>query len=230
MKGGSTPCNSYSGRYEADESNLTTGPILSTQAVCKGIDRFYFNALQNAESYLIDDGFLTITANDDSQITFEQVAELALKNEWNLISFVYLGEDSRLPVGTQFSLDFASSTKVTGRCENSEYSNKFSNTYASDESNLSVERITSFAPICFNIPEASSAYYIFENSESYLIEGNILTIIANDGDQLTLEKIDELNLENEWNLISYGYADEEKNNLNGTSYSLNFNSSSNFSG
>jgi heat shock protein HslJ len=64
---GNAGCNTFSGNYTADGSNLTFGPLASTQMACEGakgtVETAYLSALQATTAYEITDaGELKLTA------------------------------------------------------------------------------------------------------------------------------------------------------------------------
>ncbi|MBA7661614.1 hypothetical protein ES703_69634 [subsurface metagenome] len=68
---GSAGCNSYSGSYEVEDSQLSIpGPIAATEMYCmepEGVmdqEQQYLETLQAAESYSIEDGELQINCGD----------------------------------------------------------------------------------------------------------------------------------------------------------------------
>lgn len=73
---GEAGCNSFGGSYEVDGSSLTTEEIASTLVLCEepeGVmdqEANFLDILNNAESYEIEGGSLTITAGDGRGLVF----------------------------------------------------------------------------------------------------------------------------------------------------------------
>ena len=76
---GTGGCNTFSGEVTIDGSDLTFGPLASTQMACEedvsNQEQAFFTALQDATSYTIDNEGRLVLEGDSGSLTFEVAAE-----------------------------------------------------------------------------------------------------------------------------------------------------------
>ena len=76
---GTGGCNTFSGEVTIDGSDLTFGPLASTQMACEedvsNQEQAFFTALQGVTGYTIDDEGRLVLEGDDGSLTFEVAAE-----------------------------------------------------------------------------------------------------------------------------------------------------------
>jgi heat shock protein HslJ len=76
---GTGGCNTFSGEVSIEGSDLTFGPLASTQMACEGDvsdqEQAFFTALQGVTGYTIDNEGRLVLEGDDGSLTFEVAAE-----------------------------------------------------------------------------------------------------------------------------------------------------------
>ncbi|MFN8623662.1 MAG: META domain-containing protein [Chloroflexota bacterium] len=121
---GSAGCNTFSGTYTLSGSSLTVGPLAATRKACEQAvmddENLFLDLLQNATTWAIDGGSLTITAADGGTLVFGgDTAEPApfTGTAWVLTSVS--GQD--VPAGVTATATFADDATVSGNAGCNDY-------------------------------------------------------------------------------------------------------------
>jgi heat shock protein HslJ len=203
--GGSSGCNSYSGGYEVDGDNLTTGgPFATTLALCPPpideLEQSYLATLEAAETYQILGDQLQINSADG--VIVYQADRAPLQGTlWELVS-IGPPDDPQPPVeGSDFKAVFIKSPEapsgiMVGTTGCNEYNTSYAASLNEIKINLPAKTANEDCPWGVGNFEVEQQYFLGLNAaNSYTILGNELFISDTEGMQVFVYRAAELPVE-----------------------------------
>jgi heat shock protein HslJ len=164
---GNASCNNFFGEYEVDGSNITVGPLASTEMLCGGHPRVmdqemgYLLALRGAATYVIEGEQLLIANEAGETVVIFAVAEQKslTGNLWQVISYNN-GKEAVVSViiGTELTAFFNEDGQLTG----SAGCNNYTAAYEVDGESIAIGPAATTRMMC-NEPEG-----IMEQEMEYL--------------------------------------------------------------
>jgi heat shock protein HslJ len=239
---GTASCNSFFGGYEADGSNLTVGPLASTEMFCgdpPGLmdqELAYLSALGSAATYAIENEQLVIANDTGETVLVYAVAEpkSLSGNLWQVISYNN-GREAVVSaiIGTELSAIF----DEDGQLHGSAGCNNYTSTYVIEGESISIEPAATTRMLCGEpdgIMEQEMEYLAaLEMAASYEFEEDRLILLDEDGRRVVIYQLArtfELT-ETIWHLQNYFDGNESvQSTLEGTEITAIFNGEGNLSG
>jgi heat shock protein HslJ len=187
---GNASCNNFSGEYEVDGSNITVGPLASTEMLCGGHPRVmdqemgYLSALGGAATYVIEGEQLIIANEAGEPVVIYAVAEpkSLTGNLWQVISYNN-GKEAVVSViiGTELTAFFNEDGQLTG----SAGCNNYTAAYEVDGESITIGPAATTRMMC-NEPESIMDQEIeylaaLEMAASYEFEDDRLILLDAEG-------------------------------------------------
>lgn len=195
---GQAGCRGFVGGYQATEEGLSVYWLSMTDTEgCLGLGPLppeegqYLDALQGADSYLVDQDRLELTGLRGGELVFEPLApgaDLPLEGtEWRLVAWVEDRQATGLPGSQSMPTDVLPGSEITARYEGGEVSgsagcNHYAGSYALQGDALTVGGLASTEMACMEPAGVMAQETLFLGR---LREGGTYRI---DGAQLWLEK------------------------------------------
>lgn len=187
--GGNAGCNSYSGGYTLDGSNVTIGPLASTMMACfpdqlMQQETDFLNNMQTAATYNIEGSILKI-ANADGTVTltFEAREPISLTSvTWAAINYNN-GKEAvvSLIADTSITAQFAEDGTLSGLAG----CNNYTTGYTVDGDAMTIEPPASTKKLCPEPEGVMDQEFQFltalSTTATYLIDGTTLTLRTADG-------------------------------------------------
>jgi heat shock protein HslJ len=148
---GNSGCNSFSGTYTTDGSNITIGPLATTMMACEEVvmqqETAYLAALQSAATYqVMGDTMQLRTADDALAAMFAAEAASGLAgSSWDVISYNNGNQAVvSLMLGTEITAQFGEDGTLSGfsGCNN------YSTTYQVDGENITIGAVAATQMFC----------------------------------------------------------------------------------
>ena len=175
---GNNGCNSYTGTYTVDGSNLTITPGASTMMACQEpqstVEQAYMAALPLVTTFATAEGGLTLTYGDGQALVYKAGPSGLTGTSWEVTGYNN-GKEAvvGLAAGTTISLEFGEGT-VTGKACNS-YNGPFTETGTT----VTIGPLATTMMAC---PEEG----VMDQETAYLIALQAATEFSLDGGMLTL--------------------------------------------
>ncbi|MEN8234256.1 MAG: META domain-containing protein [Actinomycetota bacterium] len=90
--GGNASCNQYFGTFEIKGSDLSFGPLASTEMFCgdPGVmeqEQAYLAALESVDGWSIEDDMLTLTSDGTPVVTYAAISQDLAGTSWGLVGY-----------------------------------------------------------------------------------------------------------------------------------------------
>ncbi len=177
---GDDGCNQFSGSYEADGSQLTLGPLASTQIGCAGVAeevaRRVTSALDSVERYAISGATLSLRDSSGADVLSYRKSTPGVEGAWKVTSVLYGDAIRSVVAGTDLTAAFGADERVSG----SAGCNTFKGPYTAAGATLRIGPLASTRKDCSD-PEG-----IAEQERGYLKALASVVRFEQAGDRLTL--------------------------------------------
>lgn len=170
-------CNQYTSDYTVADDTLTVGPIAATRKACEpdvtSNENLFLDLLQNASTWGIDSGVLTITAADGGTLVFGDVPVEPASftgTEWTLANI----SGQPIAAGITATATFSEDGKVTGNAG----CNRYNGPYTRDADTVTIGPLAATRKACDRaVMDVENAFLNgLEASTDLLISGNTLTL------------------------------------------------------
>jgi heat shock protein HslJ len=208
---GSGGCNSYGGTYETDGDAIAFSEIISTLIACEDAaimeqEQSYFDALELAERFELDENELTIFYGDGQQLRFEQLSPL-FGTRWILQSYGMPDQDMPIVPGSSVTLEFQLGGQAAGRggC------NSYGTTYEAIEDALSFGAVVATDVACVDSGIMEQEIMFFEALQSatrFEMAEEQLIILLGEDSRLIFVPASEL-VGSSWQLASFSNPSEK---------------------
>ncbi|MCH8128705.1 MAG: META domain-containing protein [Acidobacteria bacterium] len=191
--GGTTGCNSFSGPYQTDGSDISMGPLKQTLAGCtnpeaQALEGSYLIVLETADSYTVGDDTLELTeSGSGSTARFDRFEADLGGTSWNAVS-INTGTEAVRSVlqGTMVTADFQDAGLLAGSggCNTYATAYRVEGDYdVSTGQTLQIAAISSGGKTCEpDVMEQEEAFFAaLRNSASWVIRAGQLELRSSDG-------------------------------------------------
>lgn len=184
---GSAGCNTYSGSYTVDGSNITIGPLVSTMMMCvdpevMAQEAAYLAALENSATYSITGDTLELRAADGALQVSYGIQEMVSLTGTNWVATGInngRGGVASVVTGSEVTALFGEDGSVNG----SAGCNNYFGDYEVDGANIAFGPMGTTRMMCEEDVMTQEAAYLaaLENSATFAITGDTLELRAADG-------------------------------------------------
>jgi heat shock protein HslJ len=235
---GTGGCNSYFADYEIDNDSLTViPPIGATEMACPPPimeqEQEYFDLLETAESFLINNNKLIISCSANKEMVFiektetpdTEVPPVIEDITWELEAYGDRGSLKDLVAGTKITAEFKS---AEGQLVGSGGCNGYFVDYEIDNSELTIiPPIGATMMLCFPqaVMEQEQEYFnLLKTAESFLVHNDKLIISCSDNKEMVfteeMPSIEDIT----WELEAYGDVGSLKDLVEDTNITAEFQS------
>ena len=177
---GSTGCNRFSASYSGSGSELTFGPIATTQMACIGAnqaqEQAFLRKLEQVRSVAFSNGTLILSDGDGKELL--RFTEASPTGNWTVTAFLQANAVSSPIVDTKITADFDGQGNLTGFAG----CNDYHGTYTLEQNRLQISALGATSKHCAEpkgVAEQEQQYLsVLPKTASYELQGENLTLLT----------------------------------------------------
>lgn len=181
---GVAACNSYFGPFTVDGTELSVGPLASTERGCEpalmDAESAYTSALQAADTIEVGTDTLVITGPEESRLSFTALdREQALVGTWDVIQLATADAVTGVLDGTEPTIEFVDD----GTLAASAGCNNGAGSWELDGDQLTIGPLASTNMACEEpvMQQETDLFAALEASKQVQVTGDSLTLLREDG-------------------------------------------------